>query len=84
MTVNSTKCGTFKATLITEETPEFGAVSWTSINSTMGACGFEVHPNNSGIENTQYILGCGKVGSGFNTQLDVSSQLREWGRLLMV
>jgi hypothetical protein len=82
MTVNSTQCATFKATLVTQETPKFGTVSWTSINSTEGACGYEVYPNNSGIENTQYILGCGKVASGFNTQLDVSISARE-GKLLL-
>jgi hypothetical protein len=72
MTVDSTQCATFNATLVSEQTPKFDIVSWTSINSTEGVCRFEVHLDDLGLENTQYILGYGKVSSEFNTQLDVS------------
>ena len=68
MTVDSTQCATFTATIVSEQTQYFGIVSWTTINSTEGACGMELYPNDLGLENAQYILGCGKVSN----ELDVS------------
>lgn len=72
VTVDSTRCAIFKAALVSEKASQFGTFSWTTINSTEGACGYQYHPNNSGVENTQYILACGNTEKSFITQLDVS------------